>query len=254
MEPIDVRFRVDGEVFHKVKKWLDDAGHRVLAQCFESPRDENPHYHLYVRCTASVDALRRQRTRYFQNDDSMKGNGPMSIAPMDEPQRYKEYMAKGVQAYKDKGPAGGRWAGRSMPQMVIYDKTVFDRTPTEYHNHFWETHVEFKASRSMRSKSFTQTIVERFEAEYKPGDVIRQVTVADVLEGDELEYIDRSKIVDFVIDQYTRDLKQFDVPTIAKIVNLITFKFRQAIDPNSFNSWHQRFRENVIAYCLRGGM
>lgn len=254
MDPIDVRFRVDGEVFDKVKKWLDEAGHRVLAQCFESPRDENPHYHLYVRCSASIEAIRRQRTRYFQNDEKMKGNGPMAISPMDEPQRYKEYMAKGVQAYKDRGPAGGRWSGKSLPQMIIFDKEVFDRTPQEYHNHFWETHVEFKASRSMRSKSFTQTIVERFEAEYKPGDVIRQVTACDVLEGDELEYIDRGTIVDFVMEQYTRDIKHFDIPTIGKIVNLIVFKYRQAIEPNSFNSWHQRFRENVIAYCLRGGL
>ena len=254
MDPIDVRFRVDGEVFAKVKKWLDEAGYRILAQCFESPRDENPHYHLYVRCTASLAAIRRQRTRYFQGDDSMKGNGPMAIAATDEPQRYKEYLAKGVQAYKDKGPAGGRWAGRSLPQMVIYDTTVFDRAPIEYHNHFWETHVEFKASRSMRSKTFTQTIIERFEQDHKPGDIIRRVEVTDVLEGEELEYIDRSTIVDFVIDQYTRDIKQFDVSTIAKVVNLITFKYRLAIDPQSFTSWHSRFRENVIAYCLRGGM
>lgn len=185
----------------------------------------------------------------------MKGNGPMAIAPMDEPQRYKEYMAKGVQAYKDKGPSGGRWAGKSMPQMIIYDTTVFDRTPEEYHNHFWETHVEFKASRSMRSKTFTQIIVERFEAEYKPGDIIQRLSVTDVLEDeDEIEYIDRATIVDFVMEQYVRDLQKFDVPTIAKIVNLITFKFRLAIDPRSFKAWHERFRESVIAYCLRGGL
>lgn len=252
---VDLRFRVDAEVFDKVKTWLVNSGHKILAQCFESPRDENSHYHLYVRCSASIDAIRRQRTRVFSNDESMKGNGPMAISPMDEPQRYKEYMAKGVQAYKDKGPSGGRWAGRSPPQMLIFDKEVFDRTPQEYHNHFWETHVEFRASRAMRSKTYTQQIVERFEEAYKPADIIHQVSALDVLsdENPEILYIDRLTVINFVLEQYVRDIRQFDVPTIAKVVNLIVFKYHEAMDPGSYVSFRDRFRESVVNYCLRGG-
>lgn len=250
-EHTDLRFRVDAEVFEKVRGWLNANGHKILAQCFESPRDENPHYHLYVRCSASIDAIRRQRTRYFTGDESMKGNGPMAISPMDEPQRYKEYLAKGVQAYKDKGPTGGRWAGRSQPQMVIFDEEVFDRTPMEYHNHFWETHVEFRASRAMRSKSFVQQVVERFEEQYKPGDIIEQAKVTDAIEdGFEPVRIKREVIIDFAIEQYVRDIKAFDVPTIGKIVNLIVFKYGEAMDPDSYVSFKQKFKESVISYCI----
>jgi len=256
----DLRVRIDADVFEKACAWLTNQekyGGRsvILAQCFEAPRDENPHFHLYVRCPVPSGTIKKSRTRFFHDDKSMKGNGPMCIQDMDEPQRYKEYLCKGVQAWKDKQL--GRWMGQSLPQVKIFDTEVFTRTPLEYNAHFWETHVEFRASRAMKSKTFTERCIEHFEDEYKPGDILNSIKNEDPLDEDaEYSWTDPhlkvEEIIDFVTNFFVTNNRGFYSDCVAKICTMLIFKYKQLLNPSRFKTIEEAFRASVLKKVMRG--
>lgn len=241
-----LRIRVDEPCYAKALAFFIESGVEIVAKCYDKPRDENPHYHLYALSSVSLDALRRRRSRHFRGDESMTGNGAMSIAPMGMPEEYKAYMCKGSEAFKDKG----QWSGKSQPIIDIYDTSIFTKTIEEYHNDFWNTRVEFKKQR-VRSKPFTQVVVEQFEEEFKPNDIIERLNDGeDVFEE---EYLDVECVIEFIKTKYCNVCKGFDVPIISRVMCMIIHKYKPCFNGRG-DYISKKFNESVFSYMLRGGL
>lgn len=239
-----LRIRIDEPCYAKAMAFFIENGVEIVAKCYDKPRDENPHYHLYALSSASLDALRRRRSRHFRGDDSMVGNGAMSIAPMGMPEEYKAYMCKGSGAYKEKG----QWSGKSDPVIDIYDTTIFDKSVEEYHNDFWNSRVEFKKPRS-RSKPWVELVVERWVERFKPDEVASKILKAenDYLTENEFEdlSLDLMDTIEFVMEQYHRDIKPYDMLLVSRLCNLIYFKYQDAFGVTA-SIRKQKFKEGVL--------
>lgn len=237
-----VRLRCDQPAWDKLKKFLQDQEVRIAGYCYESPiggNKENPHYHAYLTLTkSSLDALKRARTRYFEKDSTMKGNGVASFQKMDQPEEYKEYMFKGVKAYKDK--LSGIYRGRSSYDVVVIDTEIFNKSPEQYHESFWLRH---DSDKPREHKNFTKKLISDWEKHHldplEPPELSSlnnrefMPLAYDELEQKEIPFngvlqLDvETHIVDWLIDYMSMETKPWDKWMIQKYVNLIFWKYKE---------------------------
>lgn len=259
---MDIRLRCDFSAWDKFKQFLVTQNVKIAAYCFEQPesgKKENPHYHAYLTLTkSSLDALKRARTRYFSDDDSMKGNGVASLTKMDQPEEYKEYMCKGVKAYKDK--TTGIYRGRSTPDVIVIDTLIFEKSIGEYHESFWLRH---ESDKPRENRNFTKKLLQDWEqlhldaneAPYLSNENNRETLplAYDELEGKEVPFdglrqLDvEEHLVDWVIDYLGTESKPWDKWMVQRYCNLIFWKYKQHFASRSYIKARQSMRNSILA-------
>lgn len=261
METTHVRLRVDACCWTKFKEFLSSQQVKIAALCFEQPEHgikENPHYHAYLLVSrSSLDALKRARSRYFKNDETMKGNGPASLQEMSNPEEYKQYMCKGVKAYKDQYKI---YRGRSQYDIEIYDNTIFTKTPTEYQEEFWIRH---ETDKPKQYKNFTDKLIETWKNfhldrnEPPSGSSHNNHEIYPVSYYDELERKPLTiqhdiqlqpeiHIVDWLIDYLGIENRPWDKYLIVKYSNLIFWKFKQHFADRTCIDARKRQKQEIL--------
>lgn len=256
-----VRLRCDLHAWDKFKKFLESQEVKLAAYCYEAPcsdAKENPHYHAYLTLTkSSLDALKRARTRYFEKEPTMKGNGVASLQKMDQPEEYKEYMCKGVKAYKDKRT--GIYRGRSQFDVVVIDTEIFNKSPAQYHESFWLRH---ESDTPRKYKNFTEKLLKDWEAchldkneqPYLSNQNNREILplAYDELERKEIPFDDvlqldiETHCVDWLIDYMGTENKPWDKWMLQKYVNLIFWKYKEHFASRSYIRARKTMKENIL--------
>ena len=86
----DIAIRLDGSDSAALVQWLSSDGGSYLV--VSEKQEENPHFHVYLRSSRKISAVRTSFKRAFPE---LKGNGGFSIAQVRDVSKYYCYMMKG---------------------------------------------------------------------------------------------------------------------------------------------------------------
>lgn len=239
------RVRCEAENWKKFMAFLETCSNLLVA-VYETPRNENPHIHALIESDKSEDAIKRARTRFFKDDKDMKGNGVASISSCDRLKEYKEYLAKGRYAVKEKG----LYKKAEEPQHNVVSVICGDLDWQQLYNDFWTRH-EKPITKTQQKKRFNYTeellkecektfelveyryvdnyskeILRASEDDYESGwyngTCLQEI---DDLKSRYKQYSPR-RIVKWLIDFMCHRSRIFDDFMITKYLNLIVFKYR----------------------------
>lgn len=238
-----LRIRVDAPAYDRFSHFLQDKGVTVIACCYESPSNENPHYHLYAEVSGSIDALKRARSRFFEKDADMKGNGVASIQSMDQEQEYMEYMCKGTTVVKD--PKTKMYYGKCPPDIRINNNNW---NIQQLHESFWNRH---KNDKPKKNNNFTLKLLQDWET-------LHIKNASEIFESyDELEnkptivtvpvQLDiETHIVDWLIDYMSIESKPWDRFIVIRYMNLILFKYKQHFSTRSCKNAQLHVKQSIL--------
>lgn len=211
-----LRIRCDAPQWGRFKVFLSCYGD-VIAECYETPQGENPHYHAAYRLAgSSIDALKRARSRRFKNQEDMKGNKVASITEMDKQEEFFEYLCKGQYAFKDDYKM---YKGKSEPKVEVYLTEIFNKSIQEYHDNFWKRHEKDVPK---KSKNFTKDIVLEFEDKYISNDI-----QYDELEDKEVmvpKLICPTILLEYVMSKFSLEFKPMKMSLVIDICRLIWYR------------------------------
>lgn len=209
---MSVRVRCDAPQWERFKEFLQGYG-ELIAECFERPQGENPHYHAYFQLAgSSLDALKRARSRRFKLEDDMKGNKVASLSEMDKPEEYLEYLCKGEYAFKNQYKM---YVSKSQPQVTVYNTTIFNKTIMEYHENFWKRHA---SDTPKKTKNFTKDLVLEFEDKY-----IKETSEYDEIEGEIVmpNQIQPEFLTEYILSKFCSEFKPCKMSLVIDIARLI---------------------------------
>lgn len=151
------RMRIDDKekILEKFTQFLKEKDVEIQLLCHETPNDENPHFHALAAGKCSLEALRKARSRYFKDDEEMKGNGVASISNCDRLEEYKEYLCKGAKVVKNKQTL--KYENRSDVVMKV---NTIGLDVEKYQDDFWYRH-SMDQPKQYRSYKKGPTLSER---------------------------------------------------------------------------------------------
>lgn len=132
-DAFDIAIRLDGSDPSPLVRWLDADGGSYLV--VSEKQEENPHFHVYLRSSRKISAVRTSFKRAFPE---LKGNGSFSIAQVRDVSKYYCYLMK----------------GESVEQMAqIVAAHGMQHTDKEWqqtkHDEYWEVNEEINKRRKL---------------------------------------------------------------------------------------------------------
>lgn len=130
----DIALRLDGSDSGPLISWLDADGGSYLV--VSEKQEENPHFHVYLRTTRKISAIRTGFKRAFPG---LTGNGCFSIAQVRDVDKYYRYILKGDSVELQPQIVGAHGLQHT-------DKAWLDSKHEEY----WSVNEELTRKRKMR--------------------------------------------------------------------------------------------------------
>lgn len=129
----DISIRLDGSDSTALVAWLNADGGSYLV--VSEKQEENPHFHVYLRSTRKISAVRTSFKRAFPE---LKGNGSFSISQVRDVSKYYCYMMKGESV-------------EVMAQVVAAHGVQHTDTAWQQakHDEYWEVNEEINRRRKL---------------------------------------------------------------------------------------------------------
>lgn len=129
----DIALRLDSSDSGPLVAWLNSDGGAYLV--VKEMEDENPHFHVFLRSSRKVSALRTSFKRAFPDTN---GNGAYSLAACRDTDRYYRYMMKGE-------------AREVMPMVVAANGMEFvsGDWQKKQHDDYWDENEEIGRRRKL---------------------------------------------------------------------------------------------------------
>lgn len=129
----DIAIRLDGTDSASLIRFLDaDGGAYIVVS---EKEQENPHFHVYLRSSRKISAIRTAFKRAFPE---LKGNGGFSIAQCRDVSKYHCYIMKGESC-------------EELPQVVAAHGMQFTNLEwqKEQHAQYWSVNEEINRRRKL---------------------------------------------------------------------------------------------------------